>query len=263
MITSIATYGLDPDVQNWLNQLTVSPSNNYISNLTTLVVQLKAAGIWGQLDRMWIFATEQQQHARISIVNPTSSQITEVNSPTWTTLSGYTGNGSSSYLNTNYNPNSNGVNYTLNNVSYGAYILTNIRSTTQIDIGCNNTSGGTIIMNTNFSVANCIVSYVNDSTGQINGTETSTSVGLTSAIRTASSTSTQYRNGVNQTVSNTPVSTAVPNINIYILAENISGSANSFSTRKISMVFFGSGSINQLAFYNAFQIFAIQTGFNV
>src|SRR5579885_3571333 len=71
----------------WLNQLTTKPSAWYIMNVDRLIYQLKACNIWYQLDRFWVFATEQQQHARVSLINPIANgtwptNITEVNSPT-------------------------------------------------------------------------------------------------------------------------------------------------------------------------------------
>jgi hypothetical protein len=43
--------------------------------------------------------------------------MTAVNSPTWTANQGFTGNGTSSYIDTNFNPATQGVNYTLNDAS--------------------------------------------------------------------------------------------------------------------------------------------------
>ena len=56
-----------------------------------------------EFDRLWIHGLSNQIAARTSFVNPTSTPLTEVNSPTWTAYQGYKGNGTTSYLNLNYN----------------------------------------------------------------------------------------------------------------------------------------------------------------
>lgn len=88
-----------------------------------MISELKVAGIFSKLDRFWIFATEQQQHARVSLVNSSSTQISEVLSPVWVRNQGYDGDGSG-YLNTKYIPNTQREKMSLNDASYGVYITT-------------------------------------------------------------------------------------------------------------------------------------------
>lgn len=114
---------LDPVVRAWLNRLTSSPSSAYIKALDTMIKGMRADGNLLLLDRFWIFATEVQSHAQRSIVNPTNT-LTEVNGPTWTAKIGYTGNAVTQYLNSNFIPSSNGVNYTTAIASIGVYIRT-------------------------------------------------------------------------------------------------------------------------------------------
>src|SRR3990167_3364982 len=117
----------DPDTVRYITQL-ASGRPNYIHQrrVDTLVEGLKQDGNWRLLDRLWIFAQPLQELSRVSLVNPTSTQITEVNAPTWTANQGYTGNGVNMYLNTNFNPSTQGVNYVLNSGSLGAYNRTNV-----------------------------------------------------------------------------------------------------------------------------------------
>src|SRR3954468_19731662 len=55
----------------WVKQLSSpKPSPEYLVAIDTLIMSLKMAGIWDQLDRLWIFATEQRSHAKVTLINP-------------------------------------------------------------------------------------------------------------------------------------------------------------------------------------------------
>jgi hypothetical protein len=81
----------------------------------SLIRDLKEAGIWSLLDVFYVFATDgDSDFATLNWKSPSSFQCTKVNSPTFTTNVGFNGNGTTSYLNTNWIPSTNGVNWTLN-----------------------------------------------------------------------------------------------------------------------------------------------------
>src|SRR3990167_3240033 len=107
IVLSGITY--DADAITYFTQLNPSPSFSYKLAVNTLIRQLKADGNWNHLDRFWIHATEYQQNARISVKIPSSTAITEVNSPTWLANFGYMGDAATSYLNTNYDATVNAV----------------------------------------------------------------------------------------------------------------------------------------------------------
>jgi hypothetical protein len=80
------------------------------------VVDLKAGGIWNKLDTLAVFATDG--NIDFALIDwKRLSQYTAVNSPTFTTNVGFQGNATSSYVDTNFNPSTSGVNYTLNDAS--------------------------------------------------------------------------------------------------------------------------------------------------
>lgn len=84
-----------------------------------LLKSMKADGSWAKLDVFYVFAVDNNASAFATLnwKNPNSNQSTLVNSPTFTNNAGFTGNGTSSYIDTNFNPSTQGVNYTLNNAS--------------------------------------------------------------------------------------------------------------------------------------------------
>lgn len=64
-----------------------------------------------------------QNAASVNIVRPTLSQCSYVNSPTYAT-DGVMGNGTTSYVDTGFNPVTLGINYLLNTASRGCWIRT-------------------------------------------------------------------------------------------------------------------------------------------
>ena len=76
-----------------------------------LIAGLKADGVWPLLDRIFVLAAENTQSALTSLKAPTSTAATAV-SPSFTTDRGYTGNGSSAYVNSNFDPSVGTNNYT-------------------------------------------------------------------------------------------------------------------------------------------------------
>ena len=92
------------------------PSASQRIKQNKLLVDLKAAGVWSKLDTFAVFATDGNSDFALidwkRLVN-----YTGVNVPTFTTNEGFTGNGTDTYISTNFNPATNGVNYTLNNAS--------------------------------------------------------------------------------------------------------------------------------------------------
>jgi hypothetical protein len=112
--------GFDSDYQAVLNYATTQgytlPSSGQQTLQNQLVLDLKAGGIWNKLDTFAVFATDGDiDFALIDWIRLT--QYTAVNSPTFTTNVGFQGNATSSYVDTNFNPSTSGVNYTQNNAS--------------------------------------------------------------------------------------------------------------------------------------------------
>lgn len=96
-----------------------------------LLVDLKDAGIWSKLDTFSVFATDGNSDFAL-IDWKRLTQYTAVNSPTFTTNGGFTGNGTSSYIDTNFNPSIGTNNYTLNDANRSMYM--DVRSgTTPMD----------------------------------------------------------------------------------------------------------------------------------
>ena len=252
-------YTLLPETTAYLAQCTTQPSALWTNALNTYIRQMIIDGNWQLLDRMWILASDNQQNARISIVNPTSTQISEVSSPSWTKDQGYTGNGTSSYLNTNWNPATQGVQYTLNNASVGLYTRNAPAAAPGTAICGNGVAGnGTALLIINRTSLDDFI--INSAT--VSTKTAKASGGLYSVNRTSSTIVSPYYNGSLYTGGSfVQASTSVQSINVFICAYNSNGAAAGWVTNQISMFFVGSGSIDQTKLYNAFTTFRNTIGF--
>jgi hypothetical protein len=122
--SQIVQFVPDPDYQAILDYATTQgytlPSAGQQALQNQLVVDLKAAGIWSKLDTFAVFATDgDSDFALIDWIR--LSQYTAVNSPTFTSNEGFQGNGTSSYVDTNFKPSVNAVNMSINSSSFNIY----------------------------------------------------------------------------------------------------------------------------------------------
>jgi hypothetical protein len=119
--------GFDADYQSILDYGTTQgytlPSASQKIKQNQLLVDLKNAGIWSKLDTFSVFANDGDSDFAL-IDWKRLTDYTAINSPTFTTNVGFQGNGTSSYINSNYNPATSGVNYVQNNYSFGWYMNT-------------------------------------------------------------------------------------------------------------------------------------------
>lgn len=243
-----------PAAQAYFNALATQPSPAQKARMDTYLFKpLVSAGIFTELDRLFVYATEIQSNGLTSLVNPTSTAAAEVNSPAWVQYQGYTGNGTTSYVNTNYVP-STGVKFVRDSASMGLYLRTNTAASSN-DFGCLATREDIIIPR--FGDGN-LYYRLNDATYTAHAN--SRSDGLISIARTASNAREAFRNGVSIGTSTTASTGAPPAIAMYIGARNNSGTADTFSTRQFSSCFMGSGTFNHLTVFNIIQAYMTQIG---
>lgn len=119
----------DADYQAVLNRATTLgytlPSASQRIKQNALVLSLKAGDIWNKLDVLYIFANDGGSNfGTLNWIAPTLNQSTLINSPTFTTNQGFQGNGTSSYIDTNFNAVTQGVNYVQDNASRYLYLYT-------------------------------------------------------------------------------------------------------------------------------------------
>jgi hypothetical protein len=122
--SSIVQFAFDADYQAVLDYATTqgytlpSASQQLLQN--QLVVDLKDGSIWSKLDTFAVFATDGNSDFAL-IDWKRLSQYTAINSPTFTTNDGFRGNGTSAYIDTNFNISA-GTNYLQNDASRTMWI---------------------------------------------------------------------------------------------------------------------------------------------
>ena len=122
----LAGGGFDADYQAVLDRASslgyTAPSASQQTLQNTLVTDLKTAGVWDKLDLFYVFATDGDSNfATLNWKTPASFQTTKVNSPTFHLNQGFQGDGSSSYLDTNFNPNTHSTASSQYSMGAGGY----------------------------------------------------------------------------------------------------------------------------------------------
>ena len=119
----------EAEAQAYFAAMTTPLSDEQKTRVNTFVRMLKDSlsitSLSQKFDVMYLFANETSEAGLRNLIKR-SHDATAVNSPTFTQWEGFRGNGTTSYLNTNYNPFSQGVRYTLNSGSIGTYSLDSV-----------------------------------------------------------------------------------------------------------------------------------------
>jgi len=188
-----------------------------------LVIDLKDAGVWSKLDLFYVFATDgDSDFASINWKDPNSHEITEVNSPAFTTNLGFSSDGVSSHLDTNFNLSTDGTNYNQNDLGIfvGFPILSTTSASSNYAYGIN--SG--VYLNRRIDVNSSSTSnrMWTNSTSRITSTSTFKTNDTIYFTNRTSSTSINYRNTIlssSTTESNTVAnnSTSLVNTNLYLI----------------------------------------------
>lgn len=80
----------------------VAPTPTTVTPMAALIAGLATDGLTAKLDRLWIWAQATDALALVDII--AGATATAVNTPTFTANVGYTGDGGTSYLDSNFNP---------------------------------------------------------------------------------------------------------------------------------------------------------------
>lgn len=229
-------------------------SRSQLNRVSTIIKSLDAAGVWSSLDRLWLFAAENATQALIDIKALASA--TAVNSPTFAVSRGYTGNASSSYINTNFNASTAGGNYARNSASMGAWMVGTSPAGTQVLIGNDDGSYSRIIPGTAAGVGREI--EVNQGTPETIYAGTALT-GFMHAQRTAAAVNGFFTNGGTQESAGTGASIALPNHNHLILAAPASV-PEKFSGAQVAAGWIGASLASPLALYTPLRAYMTAVG---
>jgi hypothetical protein len=220
---SNVVYILDADYASVLSRGTTLgytlPDATLQGKQNATVLSFKSAGIWSKLDVLYIMATNNSNMATLNFKNPSAHQLTLVNSPTFTANQGFKGNASTSYLNTNFNPATSGVQYTLNNASRFIYLKTAF------------VTPAMYVLDSVLGISQNLFQNRSGNDHKINqgGSAISSNADLSGAglkvINRTSSTNVELFNGSTQ-ISRTATSTSIHNGNQYVLPQGCDARAS-------------------------------------
>jgi hypothetical protein len=241
----VPTPAFDADYQAVLDEASTlgytAPSAAQQTLQNTLVEDLKTAGVWSKLDALYIMANDgSREFGSLNWASPSAFALSEVSSPTFTSNEGFTGNGSSSTLDTGINMgvDTTQFNQSTLNGSFGGWSY-NVKL-----------SGGPALMGDNPSVNNIRGGTADFIFGDLNGVGATIS-GLyhMNADGTAGA---QFING-SQIVTTSLGSLVTSNNTMHLLSE---GAIGAFSADTISIAFVG-GDLSAEAsdLYNAFNTY--------
>jgi hypothetical protein len=238
---------LSPEALAWrtniiANEGTITPTQLAFFDTWFFKPALTAGNILTELDRLNIYCNlvGSEVAARTNMIN-LNHFVTPVNSPTFD-INGYRSNGTTSYLNLNYNPKTQGVKLTVNSASVFAVVKNPSFASQFRFIGAfNSTFVNQLAMVRN--VVPNLYGAVNTGGGTLN-TNTTTSGNVFLATRRASSANQDTI--INASIVNSAqLSTDIPNLNQFELAVNSNGSPiGAYDTMSHLCSGHGSGNLN-------------------
>jgi hypothetical protein len=246
--------GFDADYQKILTLSSAAgytlPSSANQVKQNELYVALKNAGILAKLDTFALFANDGSSNFGLvdwirTVNTNTLVLMTAVNSPTWTANQGFQSNGTSSFIDSNYNPTNNRVNLSLNDAAIGFWEFSTTTGANGVNAGADD-GNNDILLSQKFATGNELM-RMNDNNSTARPSSANYSAGLVVGQR-VNSTTLQYYTPAKVLNSYTINSIALNNQSITFLKF-----ATVFGLTPISMGFIGaslsSGQIDAL--YNA------------
>lgn len=234
-------------------RFTTPPDATRKTLINNLIVALKAAGVWSKLDALYLTAAADSQAARRNWIAD-AFNLTAVSSPTFVADRGYTGDGSTSYLETSFNPSTASGKLVQDSATLFTWVRTEVAEN-RGDIGVTVTNVLQVQARRTAGEIDCEIN--NGSTGGLR-TAVATSIGLSLGTRTANGARALYRNA-GLIKSDTQASTGLNNDTISILANRAGGS---YSTKQSAASGFGSGFTlqNVTDLYNALNTYLVAVG---
>lgn len=189
---------------------------------TTFICGLVSAGIWAKMDVLSVYATQDTTVARLNMVS-SSFTGTLVASPSFQQDRGYTTNGSTSYIDTNFIPSTGGSQlYTQDAAHFGFWSNTSRTAGTGIDMGA--FTGNTTYIRAFNSTGS--QGTINDNGSSVLLLTNGTSLGHSLMSRTAPSgagAQNIYWNGTT-TTSDSTASSGLSSVSFFVGAANNAGS---------------------------------------
>jgi hypothetical protein len=225
-----------PETEALTARFTTPPTYARKTLINNTIGALIDAGVWGKLDCLYIMAAADTQAARQNwIQNAYNGTLT--NSPVFTTDRGYDTNGTTSYINTNFNPSTAGGNYVNDDASFGFWSRTP-ETKTGWDMGAwDGVSASIIACRHTLDESQLYLNNIASTTSRVMSMTDGS--GLFGVSRTASTGFKSYKNG-DLNGDFTVDSNGVPSLSFFVGGYQRTGLFNP-NARQYAMAFIGGG----------------------
>lgn len=201
-------------------------SDTQKTRVNTLIVSLKASGAWSLLDRLWLYASENATTAKVDLVGLASHTVS--GTPTFTANTGYQQGATADYIDTGFNL-STATNYTQNSASISVYVQSSrVSSGNFTAYGAQATGSGSQSTMHPFLSGNIFWSANNSGNAFDSvANPSSNAQGFYTINRSTSSgagADDLYKNSVTTPIgTGTTTSIARPNLNMFVMGQNVNG----------------------------------------
>lgn len=195
----------DTDAQALFQRFDIEPTPERKQLISDRFVAGKAKSFWTKLDALWVHAAHGAEAGRLNWLSDRFDCL-PVNSPTFTVDRGYTGDGVTSYLDTQYNPaTAAGIKATRDSASLGIRSNTDNQGTGSLagffNTATNPQTGTTINPRTGGNTASFRMHSHID--GAVNSpANIDSAIGMFTVVRTGPTSCLGYRNGAQVAASN-------------------------------------------------------------
>ena len=234
---AVRTAGFCAEYQAVYDAYTTKPDAATAAIWNTCVKTWVSNGEWATKDVIYVYAahTNGAGEALINWKNPGTYDATAYNAPTFTANQGFLGNGTTQYIDCNWIPSSNGVNYLQNSASQIIYMRTDIDAPGIHGIYGSADSKNICVRQRYSDVARVMV---ND--GSLENGANPNGSGMYINTRTAAAVKALYKNKV-AIVNGTVASTGIPTHSPYCLAYNDDDEDKGWRADQVSLYAFGAG----------------------
>jgi hypothetical protein len=255
----------DPDAAAVIAAMEPVPDAARQQVINDYVVALKAAGVWSKLDRLFVFAAHSAQAGLLDWIHPDTSTPAELiaGMPFEIDRGVGPGNVTTQYVNTHFVTATDGVNYKLDDASFGAYSRT-AAPHDGIDIGARVAGSNPI------SLVHHLTASHQTTSGRINQSGPAlihayiNALGMAVIRRTPSDTISLFRDG-HILLTETLASTNLNHPAFFVGAFNDNGTATQFTNHQYPIAFFGAAmsEAEQLALFNITENYLLAVGATV
>jgi hypothetical protein len=249
---------------NFLTRATGITSNTDKTRYDALITGLVTDSLFSKLDVLYIFAAPTRATALLNLVQSSFSATEHGTATSWSAAGGFTGDGSSFYLDTGAAPAPGGApwagQYQQDSASIGVYALNNVTRAAQ-DPAFGANDNGLVGMYLNYY--NTTTYWDINTSALSHGVANTSTTGQWVVTRTGASACALYKNGSTTAFDSSSVTSfALPRDNIILFA-NAAGSSPSIL--QMSAAFIGSGLTNtqQAALAARINTFMTAYGINV